>query len=97
VSKNEDCKKVDGRKIAEIRMLLVQYRVNPLCEDALMGLLLPNLGEILALADLGRKVRGIYPDGQWPELLQPIEQNAVCVTVKRLVGDFEKLLVGAKT
>lgn len=90
--------KVDGRKIAELRMLLVQYRVlaDEHNEDLLVKALLPDLGEILALADLGRKVRGMYPDGQWPELTHEVEKNAVCTTVKRLVGDFNELLSRAK-
>lgn len=60
---------VDGRKIANLRLLLVTYRANLTrrSEETLMKALLADVGEILALADLGRKVLETYPEGKWPE------------------------------
>ena len=50
---------MDGRKIADLRVLLVTYRVAPTArsEEALTRELVLVAGELLALADLGRKVR----------------------------------------
>ena len=60
---------MDGRKIADLRVLLVTYRVAPTVrnEEALTRGLVAAAGELLALADLGRKVRDLYPGGEWPE------------------------------
>ena len=87
---------MDGRKIADLRVLLVTYLAAPTArnDEALTRELVAVAGELLALADLGRKVRDIYPGGEWPAetaYVGAAEREIIFCHVRSCAAAYHKL------
>lgn len=88
---------IDSHKIAEYRVLLVRQRVSqsPLAKIELMEAIVPDLGELLAMADAFAKIRSHFPSRdhrRWPDDLTPEAMAALDAVVRMAMRQFEVLL-----
>ena len=86
-------KPIDGRKIAELRLLLVRDRLGmPADEETLRKEIDPLLGELLALAEVTCKIRALFPGEPWPQWLSEDQQVGVLsVRVRDAMRGLETL------
>jgi len=90
---------VDGRKIAELRLLLVKSLATRSTHgwvewEELMEAVDPVLGELLALSEVGIRLRALLPGVPWPESLRSEELAVVGQTVCLAMRKLEALAAG---
>lgn len=88
---------IDSHKISEYRLLLVRQLVSqsPFAKKELTEAIVPDLGELLAMADAFAKIRSHFPSRHhrcWPDGLTPEAMTALNATVRTVMREFETLL-----
>jgi hypothetical protein len=83
---------LDGKKIVELRLLLVKARVGgPDAWEDLMAAVGPCLGELLAAADATCKIRALFPGVPWPQWLESDQLAVVGCHVRDSIRELERL------